>query len=92
MLERKQDGTFQMNRDIHGESNVKSTAKRFKKANNLMLILCLNKTVGQLVMASTVCWNGDILRREDGHFLRRVFDFEVEGQRKIESKKCTWMK
>ena len=32
-----------------------------------------------------------MLRREDGHIVRRALDFEVEGQRK-ESPKRTWKK
>ena len=35
----------------------------------------------QLIDTNT--WtHGHVLRREDGHVLRRAFDFEVEGQRK----------
>ena len=33
-------------------------------------------------MASSVHWHGHVLRREDGHVLRRALDFEVESQRK----------
>ena len=33
-------------------------------------------------MANSVRWYGHVLRREDGYVLRRVLDFEVEGQRK----------
>ena len=32
-------------------------------------------------MANSVHWYGNVLRREDGHGLRRALDFEVEGQR-----------
>ena len=35
-----------------------------------------------LAMAKSVCWYGLVLRREDGHVLRRALDFDVEGQRK----------
>ena len=28
------------------------------------------------------CWYGHVLRRVDGHVMRRALDFEVEGQRK----------
>ena len=31
-----------------------------------------------------------MLRREDGHILRRALDFEVEGQRKNGRPKRTW--
>ena len=33
-----------------------------------------------------------MLRREDGHVLRRAFVFEVEGQRKKGRPKRTWKK
>ena len=33
-------------------------------------------------MADSVCWNGHVLRREDGHILRSALDFKVECQRK----------
>ena len=42
--------------------------------------------MGQLAMTSSVCWYGNVLRREDGHILRRALDIEVDGQRK----KRTW--
>ena len=41
----------------------------------------LYETIDQLIIASSVCWYGHMLRREDGNVLRRVLDFEVEGQR-----------
>ena len=33
-------------------------------------------------MGNSVCWYGHVLRREDGHVLRRALDFEIDGQRK----------
>ena len=41
-------------------------------------------------MANSVCLYGHVLRREDGHVLRRALVFEVEGQRKKERLKRTW--
>ena len=55
-------------------------------------MLGLNKTVNHLVMANSVRWYGHVLRREDGHVLRRALDFEVEGQRKKGRPKRTWKK
>ena len=43
-------------------------------------------------MANSVRWYGHVLRREDGHILRRALDFEVEGQRKKGRPKRTWKK
>ena len=36
----------------------------------------------QLVMANSVCSHGHVLRREDGHVLKRALEGEVEGQRR----------
>ena len=45
-------------------------------------MLGLKETVAQLTMANRVRWYCRVLRREDGHVLRRALDFEVEGQRR----------
>ena len=45
------------------------------------LMLVLNETMDQLAIANSVHWYGHLLRREDGHVLRRALDFEVESQR-----------
>ena len=43
-------------------------------------------------MANSVGWNSQVLRREDGHALRRALSFQVEGQRKKWRLKRTWKK
>ena len=48
------------------------------------------KLIGQLAMANSVRWYGHVLRREVGLVLRRVFYFEVEGQRRKGRLKRTW--
>ena len=53
-----------------------------KRAESLMLMLALNERIDQLVMASSVHWYGHVLRRADGHVLKRALAFQVEGQRK----------
>ena len=55
-----------------------------------MFLLGLRETIDQLDMANSVHWYGHVLRREDGHVLRRVFDFEVEGERKNRRSMTTW--
>ena len=55
------------------------------------MLLGLSETIDQLAMANGVCWYGHVLRREDGHVLRRALDFQVESQRKIERLKRTWL-
>ena len=57
---------------------------------DLMFMLGLSEAINQLAMANSVCWYGHVLRREDGHVLRRAFDFEVDGQRRNVSPKRTW--
>ena len=46
----------------------------------LTLMLGLNKTIDLFAMTSSVCLYGQVLRREDGHVIRRALQFEVEGQ------------
>ena len=79
-----------MDRKIHGESDVWSAAKRQKISTDLMLMLGLKETIDQLAMANSVRWHDHVLRREDGHILRRALDFEVEGHRKKRRPKRTW--
>ena len=55
-------------------------------------MLCLTETIDQLAMANSVRWYGHVLRREDGHVLRRTNDFEAEGQRKKGRPKRMWKK
>ena len=43
------------------------------------LMLGLNEPIDQLAMANSVRCYGHVLKREDGHVLRRAL--EVEGQR-----------
>ena len=43
-------------------------------------------------MANDVRWYGYVLRRDDGHVLRRALDFEVERQRKKWRPKMIWVK
>ena len=65
--EGKWDGNFMKDREIHGESNVWSTAKRQKKICRFDAHILLNETVDQLALSNSVHWY--VLRREDGHVL-----------------------
>ena len=93
--------------EICGESNVWSTAQTQRyvvremcgvqlrhrdKCMHLVFMLCLNETIDQLIMTNCVHWYGHVLRREDGHVLRRALDYEVDGQRKKGRPKRTWKK
>ena len=49
---------------------------------NVMEMLGLKETVVQIAKANGVRWYGHILRREDGHVLRKALEFEVKGKRK----------
>ena len=61
-----------------------------KISTALMLMLGRNETISQLAMANSVRWYGHVLRREDGHAIRRALDLEAEGQRKKGRPKMTW--
>ena len=63
-----------------------------KISMDLMFMLGLKETIDQLAMAISVCWYGHVVRRKDGHVLRRALDFEFEGQRKKWRPKRTWKK
>ena len=47
-----------------------------KRYIDLMFRLGLNETIDQLAMVDNVRWYGHVLRREDGHVLRRALYFE----------------
>ena len=63
-----------------------------KRSKDFILMLSLNEALDQLAMTNSVCLYGHVLRREDGHVLRRALDFEVVGQRKKGWPKRTWKK
>ena len=66
--------------------------KDTKRSTDLMFMLGLHTTMDQLAMANSVRWYGYLLRREDGHVLKRVLDFEVECRRKKGRPKRTWIR
>ena len=53
-----------------------------KRTEDLMEMLGLKETVVQMEKANGVRWYGHVLRRDDGHVLRKVLEFEVRGKRK----------
>ena len=59
-----------------------------KRSRDLML--SLNETMDQLAVANSVGRYGHVLRREDGHVMRRALDFQVVGQRKKGRLKRRW--
>ena len=44
------------------------------------MMLGINETMDQLPMVNIIHWYGYVLRREDGHVLRKVLAVEVGGQ------------
>ena len=60
-----------------------------ERSTDSMLVLGLNEAIRQLAMANGVRWYGHLLRREDGHVIRRALEFEVEVQWKKGSPKWT---
>ena len=55
--------------------------KNRKISTDLMFMVRLNESMDQLGMANSVSWYGNVLRRVDGHVLKRALYLEVEGQR-----------
>ena len=43
-----------------------------------------------MAKANGVTWYGHVLRRDDGHILRKALEFEVRGKRKPLRPKKTW--
>ena len=44
----------------------------------------------QMAKVNGVRWYGHVLRRDDGHVLRKVLDFELKGKRKRGRPKKMW--
>ena len=55
-----------------------------------MEMLGLKETVVQMAKASRVRWYAHVLRRDEGHVLRKALEFEVKGKRKRGRSKTTW--
>ena len=63
-----------------------------KKIEDLMKMLGLKETAVQMAKANGVRWYGHVLRRDDGHVLRKTMEFEERGKRKRRRLKKTWKK
>ena len=62
-----------------------------KRTEDLMEMLELKETVVQMAIKSSgVRWYGHVLRRDDGHVLRKALEFEVKGKRKQGRPKKSW--
>ena len=61
-----------------------------KRTEYLMEMLGLKDTVVQMAKANGVRWFVHVLRRDDGHILRKVLEFEVKSKRKRGRPKKTW--
>ena len=53
-----------------------------RKIVELMEMLGVEETVDQMAKANRVRWYGHVVRRDEGHVLKRALDFEVDGKRK----------
>ena len=53
-----------------------------KRTEDLMEVLGLKERVVQMAKVNGVRWYGHVLRRDDGHVLRKALEFEVRGKRK----------
>ena len=61
-----------------------------KRTEDLMEMLGLKETALQMAKGNGVRWYGHVLRRDDGHILRKALQFEVRGKRKRGRPKKTW--
>ena len=61
-----------------------------KRTEDLMEMLGLKETAVQMAKANGVRWYGHVLRRDDGHVLRKALEFEVRAKRKRRRPKKTW--
>ena len=55
-----------------------------------MEMLGLKETVVQMAKANGVRWYGHMLKRDDGHNLRKALEFEVRCKRKPGRPQMTW--
>ena len=53
-----------------------------KRTEDLKEMLGLKEKALQMAKANGVRWYGHVLRRDDGHVLRKALKFEVRGKRK----------
>ena len=53
-----------------------------KRTEDLMEMLGLKETVVQMAKTNGVRWYGHVLRRDDGHILKKALEFEVKDKRK----------
>ncbi|XP_068739419.1 uncharacterized protein [Montipora capricornis] len=65
-------------------------AMLYGRTEDLMEMLGLKETVVHMANANGVRWYGHVLRRDDGHFLRKALEFELKGKRKRGRPKKTW--
>ena len=61
-----------------------------KRTKDLMEMLGLKETVVQMANANGVRWYRHVLRRDDGHVLRKELEFEVKGKRKRGRPNNSW--
>ena len=57
-------------------------AKLMERTADLMEMLGLKETAVQKAKANGVRWYGHVLRRDDGHVVRKALELEVRGKRK----------
>ena len=61
-----------------------------KGTEDLMEMLGLKETGVQMAKTNGVRWYGHVLRRDDGHILRKALEFEVRGRCKWRRRARAW--
>ena len=67
---------------LNRQSDFRPFRMEKKRTEDLMEMLGLKETVVQMAKANGVRWYGHVLRRDNGHVLRKVLEVEVKGKRK----------
>ena len=61
-----------------------------KRTEDLIEMLGLKETLVQVANANGMRWYGHVLRRDDGHVLRKALEFEVKDKMKQGQLKKMW--
>ena len=69
---------------------TKVVVREKKRTEDLMEMLGLKETGVQIAKAKGVRWYRHLLRRDDGHVLRKALELEVRGKRKRGRPKKMW--
>ena len=82
MRENETFGNFEKDQESNAESNVWCKTDGEKEDRGPSGDVGLKETVVQMAKANGVRWYKHVLRRDDGHVLRKALEFDVKGNGK----------